>query len=144
MKKLKSKFNFVLSIGRLNNKAMSLSVLVGDKKIYEGSPKESTIYIDFDCELPNQIVFEFGDKFINDTIVDKSGRIIQDKHIKIEKVSIDNMPVEQWIVESRLFEFVPKNNKTIHTNYFGYNGKAYMNIKNNDSFDYFLNLLAEK
>lgn len=139
----KSRFSIDMLVGRVNGDPMSITVLANGSKIYfDEKPKNNTIHLDFFCNLPTKIVFEVGNKNIYDTKLDISGNIIEDKFIKVEKMIVDRLSIPQWILESKLFRFVPNKGEIKFTNYFGANGRASMSIKESDSFDFFLELLS--
>ena len=98
--------------------------------------------VKFDCELPARIQFQVSGKGEYDTLVDEHGNIAQDKFVKIERVSIDRMPVPKYIIESRLIMFQPYNIKhaPARTNYLAWNGLATIELNHNNSFDFFLDL----
>ena len=140
----KSKFEIILSLGRVNQQAMSLQVLANGCEILPmACPPQDQIKLEFECELPARIEFFTQGKDVMDTVLDSAGKILQDKYIKVDRLIIDRMPVERWILESRLFEFVADSGVVRHTNYFGSNGRANFEISNKDSFDWFLGLLIK-
>lgn len=139
-----SKFEMVLSLGRVHGQAMSLQVLVNDREVLQQPPTDQDqINLTFDVELPARIEFVTQGKDVMDTVLDDRGQILQDKYIKVDRLIIDRMPVERWILESRLFEFVEDSGVIRHTNYFGSNGCARFEINTKDSFDWFLGLLVK-
>ena len=72
--------------------------------------------------LPNSMQFEMRGKHAKgwDTIVDKQGRIIQDRFIKIVKVTVNNLIPNQLFL--RKWPSVASNDGRIYTNYIGHNG----------------------
>ena len=131
-----SQFNIDMSVGRYCGLSMSLEILVNDYTVYSNALPPDHIHIDFDCELPGQIKFIVSNKKSFETEIDLGGNIIADKHIKIDRIVIDRMPVDQWILESRLVEFMGQK-----TNYFSTNGQATIIIPTQDSFEFFLDLM---
>jgi hypothetical protein len=135
-----AKFKFKITKGQFQNQVMSLEVLANGKKI----PALIDI-IEFECLLPAQIEFRVAGKGKFDTLVDSTGHIIEDKFIRIDSLIIDRMPVPKYLIESRLFEFVPEDHThpPANTNYFAWNGCARININHLDSFSYFLDLYSD-
>lgn len=136
-----SQSNFIinLAVGKFQGSSMSLKVTANNLEIYNNpDPKEDHIKLDFNCNLPVQIKFIVDNKQNFDTQVDEQGNIVEDKYIQVQQLIIDRMPVDPWILESRLFHF--STGQT--TNYFGTNGVATLDILDLDSFGFFLDLMS--
>jgi hypothetical protein len=135
-----AKFKFKITKGQFQARVMALEVLANGTKI----PALADT-IEFECSLPAQIEFRVSGKGEFDTVVDLDGHIIEDKFVRIDSVTIDRMPVPKYLVESRLFEFVPADTQhpSANTNYFAWNGCARFNINYPDSFGYFLDLHSD-
>lgn len=131
-----SQFSIDMSVGRYGGSSMSIDILANDQTVYSNVLPPDRVHVDFDCELPAQIKFIVSNKQPFETEIDSSGNIIADKHIKIDRLVIDRMPVDQWILEGRLVEFMGQK-----TNYFSTNGQATITIPNQDSFEFFLDLM---
>lgn len=133
-----SNFSFDLKIGKFQGSSMSIQVLVNNQEVYcNPNPAQDKIRLEFATDLPAQIKFVLGNKNPFDTQVDDLGNIVEDKHIQVSRLVIDRMPVEQWILESRLFSYTDTDQKT---NYFSHNGTVILDIPYTDSFKFFLAL----
>lgn len=133
--------NFVidLSVGQFEGQSMSLQVTANERIIYSNlSPTQPKITVEFNCELPAYIKFDVAGKQPFDTCVDDLGHIVEDKFIRVDRIVVDRMPVEHWMIESRLIEFCGQK-----TNYFYTNGQATITIPNQDSFGFFLDLMTK-
>jgi hypothetical protein len=134
-----NKFIIDLTIGRFAGQAMSLLVRANTCVIYDDvSPNQTTVRLEFECDLPAQIEFNVAGKQPFDTRLDESGNIVEDKFIRVDRIIIDRMPVEPWMIESKLIDFGGQK-----TNYFHSNGQGIINIPNQDSFGFFLDLMSK-
>jgi hypothetical protein len=135
-----AKFRFKITKGQFQNQSMTLEVLANGTKI----PVLADM-VEFECLLPAQIEFQVSGKGEFDTLVDLDGHIIEDKFVRIDSVTIDRMAVPRYLIESRLFEFVPADtaHPSANTNYFAWNGSARFSINRLDSFGYFLDLYSD-
>lgn len=138
-----AKFLIDLNVEKYNDSVMSLQVKSGNQTLYSSTNPDQHVVIEFESQLPATISLRVKGKIFNETLVDSSGQILQDKHIKINRVAIDNMPVEKWVLEKKLIKFCPDIGDPRYTNYFGSNGVGYLNINFNNSFKYFLHLLQK-
>jgi hypothetical protein len=132
--------NFVidLTIGRFAGQAMSLLVRANNCMIYDSiAPEQTAVKLDFECELPARIEFTVAGKHPFDTQLDELGNIVEDKFVRIDRVTVDRMPIDPWILESKLIDFDGQK-----TNYFHKNGCASIHIPNQDSFGFFLDLMS--
>ena len=132
--------NFIidLTVGRFNGQAMSLQIQTNDIIVYDNvSPGQPEVRVEFNCELPTCITFNVAGKQPFDTQLDESGNIVEDKFVRVDRMIVDRMPVETWILESKLINFCGQK-----TNYFHTNGQASIHIPNRDSFEFFLALMS--
>lgn len=138
-------FKLSLSIGQYKGSSMSLCVSANGKTIFDVDSTDKTkLDIEFECDLPTEIIFDVGNKGPMDTLVDSNGKIIQDKFVQVDNVIVDRLPVKKWILESRLFEFTPTTGATLQTNCFSYNGRAVLSLPEKTSFDFMLRLLTTR
>lgn len=135
-----AKFKLWLTKGQFQGKIMSVQITANGITV-----DSETDIVEFDCDLPGQIVISVAGKGQYDTEVNDQGIILSDKFVRVDAVSVDRMILPKYIVESKLFCFVPdqKDLPTAPTNYFAYNGKASINIPNSDSFSYLLELFKD-
>lgn len=144
MNTAKTKIDLTLSLGKVNDMPMSLEIFANDREVYSDlCPDQNRVSLQFECDLPAKIVFKVAGKQEMDTVLDHIGNIVQDKYVKVDQLIVDRMPVERWILESRIFEFTDELGNINKTNYFGKNGQACLHIDCQDSFDYFLQLLTK-
>lgn len=133
-----SNFIIDLTIGRFADQAMSLQIQANDIIVYDNaSPDQPKIRVEFNCELPACIKFDVAGKQPFDTELDELGNIVADKFVRVDRIVLDRMPVEPWILESKLIDFGGQK-----TNYFHTNGQASIHIPTRDSFGFFLGLMS--
>jgi hypothetical protein len=134
-----SNFIIDLTIGRFAGQAMSLQIQANSTIVYDNVfPDQSKITVEFNCELPARITFDVAGKQPFDTLLDESRNIVEDKFVRVDRMTVDRMPVEPWILESKLIDFCGQK-----TNYFHSNGRASIHIPNQDSFGFFLDLMSK-
>jgi len=138
-------FSLSLSIGQYKGSSMSLCISSNGKTIFDVNSTEKTkLDIEFECDLPAEIIFDVGNKGSMDTLVDSNGKIIQDKFIRVDNLIVDRLPVKKWILESRLFDFTTTTGTRLQTNCFSYNGRAVLSLPEKNSFDFMLRLLTTR
>lgn len=104
----------------------------------------SSRHVEFDITLPCEIQFNLSGKGPLDTVVDENGKVVEDKFIRIDWLSLQGIPVERWILESRLLILHYGSGEQIKTNYFGHNGQAKLVIPHEDIFDFWLDLQIDQ
>ena len=121
LSKVKLEFEFV----PLHNKVMALSI--NNNVITPNDNNRQTTVVDI--TLPGAIVLEISGKDLNnDTVVDASGNIIADKHIKLIAAEIDGLQINPQFLLSW-----PQGNN-IKTSYFGFNGNVILQFDDANSF----------
>ena len=121
LSKVKLEFEFV----PLHNKVMTLSI--NNNVITPNDNNRQTTVVDI--TLPGAIVLEISGKDLNnDTVVDASGNIIADKHIKLIAAEIDGLQINPKFLLSW-----PQGNN-IKTSYFGFNGNVILQFDDANSF----------
>lgn len=136
------KITILLSAGKIHNKTMWVEIFNNNmfvKKISEWSDKPTKV--DIDTNLPCIIEFKVDGKHKFDTIIDENGKIVADKFIKVEAISIDGKWVNQWMLEGKLLTFIPNDRQEIVTNYFGSNGVGKFSIPFDDLLEFWLTTL---
>lgn len=133
-----------LSFGSYRGEFMHLSLIANGDQILgcEGSSLKKSV--DFNIVLPGRVLIETSGKNVNDTMLDSDGRIIEDKYIRVDAVYLNNIPVEHWILEQRLFVFQGRDGFFAKTNYFGSNGLAILDLPQTDIFDFWLDLQIDQ
>jgi hypothetical protein len=135
-----AKFEIAFTLSKFQNQCMALAVLANDQPVLV---EHNTIILD--CALPAKIKFLVSGKGKFDTELDDQGNIVADKFVRIDRVSIDRMPVPLYLLESRLIKFVPDNpaHATSMTNYLAWNGQAELSVDSGTSFEFFLDLHSD-
>ena len=109
-----SNFIIDLTIGQFAGQTMSLQIQANNTIVYDNvSPDQPKITVEFKCELPARITFDVAGKQPFDTLLDELGKIVEDKFVRVDRITVDRMPVESWILESKLIDFYGQK-----TNYF--------------------------
>jgi hypothetical protein len=140
----KAKIKLSLDIGMIDGRSMSLKISNGTELIIDKNSFDSNKeHVQFEVNLPICLEFVTDGKGPNDTVVGPDLSIVSDMHIKISRLSIDNMPVKTWVLEKFLFSGESISGQTFTTNYIGYNGTTKLNIDHESSFEFFLDILAE-
>jgi hypothetical protein len=93
--------------------------------------------LEFQCLLPMVLEFETNGKSFEDTLVDDQGKILQDKFIVVESMSVDSIWIKRWMLG--LFENATSD---IKTNYFGQNGIARFQIPYSDIMQFWLDTVT--
>ena len=124
---------------------MSLAVYADSRQLFAQSQIHDTkLSLEFRLELPVTLSFEVSGKNEFDTEIDAQGNIVADKFVRIDSISIDNMPIARWILESRAIEFSPTVGAPQFTNYLAKNGRSTLVVSESTSFEFFLKLLAKR
>jgi hypothetical protein len=108
-----------------------MTVKINDSTI---TPTDGEVYCyEQLINLPTEINLEFNGKDSNiDTIIDEGGNIIKDKHILIQEIKLNGMPVDPLYLERRLkLEYGKQIN---YSNYIGFNGKMTIQFNKSDVF----------
>lgn len=129
-----------ITLGQFEGSTMNLAVLTQERTIALVSDSTDTsVHLAFNVDIPNRISFVVSNKSPGETKLDADNQIIEDKFVRVDRMTLDRMPVDRWILESRMFDF-----DGMSTNYFSYNGTAAMTIPFSTSFEFFLDLLTNK
>lgn len=133
----------VASVGRIDDTAMSMSVFRDDHLLHHIHEwNNDRCRLEFDIELPCRLKLQVSGKNQFDTRVDPAGNILADKFVKIEGLALDRIWVKKWMLESKIFDFHGEEGYITHSNYFGKNGYAEINIPYTDSLEFWLDILA--
>jgi hypothetical protein len=104
----------------------------GQKTVVRGADDCAVVeaVVDFPGELC--IILEGKNNNI-DTIVDDSGKIIQDKFVQLTQVDVDRITLPDHFLQQW-----PVVNDTFNTSYFGFNGKVRLQFNEPNSFYWLL------
>jgi hypothetical protein len=131
------------SAGFIDNQTMNLVIYNNDQVIYQNyNIIDSRFVVEFESCLPSTLCIDVSEKGPNDTKVDDQGNILADKFIKLDYFNVDQMPVKSWILENGLIHFLTEHRQELKTNYFGFNGRATIDLNHTDSFEFHLAQLA--
>ena len=112
-----------------------------DYEIGKLSPGENIVELDVDT--PNKLVFSLsGKQKGRDTILEKgTGKIVQDKFIKITSVEIDSKPLTPHRV-AQMFVLHTETKEQINSAYWGFNGHVNFDLPYEDALDMHLSHLG--
>ena len=89
----------------------------------ECKPNHNRFIFKTEITLPNTLQFRMIGKHSrkHDTFVDKNGKILHDRYIKITDIRLNNLQpndlyLQRWPI------LLHSDNQTLHTNYIGHNG----------------------
>lgn len=121
-----SKVKFIIQSQKVKNSSMSLCISVNNKT-YNYNDLNQNNEIEIDIKFPSVCKFETYGKNEQDTIVDKDGKIIQDKYIILKDIQIDGFSVDPFYL-TRFLDFHTEKNGTIKTNFWSFNGICLINF----------------
>ena len=118
---------------------MAVDVFCNRNLLYTSDPLISgdTLDLTFFVELPQELSIIVSGKNIGDTKVNEKGKILKDKCVIVESMSVDGIWIKKWILESRIFFFQDESGESRWTNYFASNGCAKMKLPS-DIMDFWL------
>ncbi len=127
-----------LRIGRYRGQSMSLIIRANNQIVLDCNQFSTDFHdLEFQCLLPMVLEFETNGKSFEDTLVDDQGKILQDKFIVVESMSVDSIWIKRWMLG--LFENATSD---IKTNYFGQNGIARFQIPYSDIMQFWLDTVT--
>lgn len=115
-----SKVKFIIQSQKVKNSSMSLCISVNNKT-YNYNELNQNNEIEIDIKFPSICKFETYGKNEKDTIVDKDGKITQDKYIILKDIQVDGFSVDPHYL-TRFVNFHTEKNGTIATNFWSFNG----------------------
>lgn len=131
-----------LEFEQIDQKNLSIQIIANNKTVCQCNNDLKQI-VEFCMDIPGTVEIISSGKESTDTIVGPNLEILKDKHVKISKVVIDNMPIKLWILEKHLFECRSEDGDHVwRTNYIGHNGSAKLHISCSSSFEFMLHLLS--
>jgi len=116
------------------NGSMSASFFTAQKMLQKTTVlKHGDHIFDFDIDLPCTLnVLVNGKDNSKDTVVDDKGNILEDKFIRIDKICLDNKPLNDNALP-KFCKLVTNDSKTIVSNYIGFNGMVSLDLNYSDS-----------
>jgi hypothetical protein len=134
-----SQFRLIFSADSTTDDYMNLAVSVDGQSKFGPAVCDKRLVVEFESTLPCQIQIDVSGKNYLNTQIDENGNIVKDTYIRLDSVFIDRMPIKKWFLESKFLKFYTEN-QTLTSNYFGFNGRAVVDISYADSFTYLLSL----
>ena len=128
----KSHLEFEFTIGRCNG-TMHMQVFVDNVMVSDYKEfNDNKFIVKYDITWPAQIKFCLANKNQNqDTTIDANGKIIADKYIKLERITMDRIDVGQAFIYSLILQTQKDN---IKTPYWGFNGEVTICFDQDNSF----------
>lgn len=116
------KVKFIFEFGLLDNRYMQTSVTSGNHSQLVIPDSNNIGTVEFDVELPTQIVLKFsGKNSATDTQIDADGNIIRDMYVKINSISMDGFDLNKIFLHQKM-KLLTESGQEIQTSYFGFNG----------------------
>lgn len=127
----KVRFHIVLK-GQYQTQAPHARVTIADKTVFD-STVTSESFILYNAELENdkdyQLRIELLDKKPEHTIVDEQGNISKDSLLKIEKIAIEDIEIQNNLsLDQEKFYYECSGEKRVLYNALGENGTAVINF----------------
>lgn len=129
---------FTFEFGLLDNRYMQTSVTSGkyNQLVIPASNNIGTV--DFDVELPAQIILKFSGKNSDtDTLIDENGNIISDMYVKIDSISMDGFELSKIFLHQKI-TLLTESGQKIQTSYFGFNGISIIELPESSVFSQYL------
>jgi hypothetical protein len=127
-----------LTVGHVDNKSMSLFISVDDQILYNANQtQENKLNFKFSIGTAQNLLIKVDGKKINDTKIDPQGNILQDKFVRVDRLTVNSYPLAKWMLESKVFQFIDSQGNISNSNYFGKNGQTTVNF-GGDLLKYFL------
>lgn len=132
---------FEFEFGLINSRFMRVEIEY-DQKMLTATPNSSKVTVK-DIILPAQVKIKFlGKNLSTDTVVDKSGNILQDMYVKLAKINIDNLKVPDWAIQKK-FSFTTEDGILLNTSYIGFNGEMIIDIPEFTVFSFYRRLTTD-
>ena len=95
-----------------------------------------------EVDLPSRVVLKFTGKDYNtDTVIDESGKIVQDIYVKILGISMDGFKLNEKFLHQKIKIFTDQEQEYT-TAYIGFNGVVVLNLIEDTVFSQYLTLNA--
>lgn len=142
MKNTSVEIKIQIFVGSLDNKSLGLKVYDQDHLIYQHKETDlETVRIEHRTQLPADLTFQVYGKGRHDTKIDQSGQILADKFLRVDALCVNGIWLKKWALESRIFQFQSDQGQSHTSNYWGFNGRAKLNLPA-DLLEFWLDLLT--
>jgi len=132
LNRCKIKFDF--EFGKINDRNMTVVITNNDQKFLVAPSDKQIQSIDFDIDLPTQVILKFAGKDpTRDTIVDKDGNITADVYVKILSITLDGFELRETFLYQKM-KLVTDDGQEIKTAYIGFNGQIIIDMLESDVF----------
>ena len=126
----------VFEFGRVRDAVMRIDVLVGDTVHtvpceWDGDSGRGTVSVPV-C-LPTTVTVVASGKGPMDTLVDEQGNIIQDCHACLREVYLDGFKLGDYFLYHKVMITADDGHELV-TNYFGFNGRAVIDLPKKSVF----------
>ena len=137
-----TQITFKFIIGRYNG-TMGMAIFSNDQEVLHQEYFDDNSF-EFTTELtwPGTVVIKLFNKQIKDTEIDSQGNILNDKYIKLDRLIIDKIVVDDEIL--RDFVVLDAGNQLLTERYWGFNGTVKLNFEEEDFFLWVLNQKSKK
>lgn len=122
-----------LKFSDLEGRSMQAKITVGGRQTEIKDIIGRYVFVT-DIMLPEDIEIEFFGKNQGvDTLVDANGKIIKDKHVKIESISLDGIELPKNFLTKGI-RLVTEDQNEIFTNYVGFNSRTCIQFTRSNVF----------
>lgn len=118
-------------VGKIDNRSMTMIVVHDNgKKIYSNLDEKFSLQMTIN--FPTQIKLILLGKKNSDTVFDQNQHVVQDKFIKLEKLSVDNLVCNSLYLKTKI-KLTTADDQTIYDNYWGSNGEVILDFNQQNS-----------
>jgi hypothetical protein len=111
----------------IDNQIMSVEILPQGEQGVVISKTGVYIYRK-EITLPTKVSLKFTNKNLQcDTILDETGKIIKDKSVIIQHISIDGIPISIIYLKNHL-KIITDDQREVYSNYVGFNGEMLLDF----------------
>ena len=136
---MKTKISMSLEFGVCNG-SMIADIYSNEILVTTIKNARDEVLIDFETDLPAKLKIAVSNKDNSlDTLLDDSGLVIQDKYVKLTRLSVGYIPVSSGVLFN-ICRYTPEHGAECNNTYWGFNGIATIDISKSDSLDWHLSL----
>jgi len=136
----KSLVKLYFQFADLESKFVNLHVICKDQIISVAPGWLNKAEVSFWIDFPSDIKLQVSGKDQNcDTVVDKDGKIIADKHVKLTRVEVDHLMIPDYFLQKW-----PINDANNVTTYFGFNDTWKLELSHSNSFQWYYHVVTGK
>ena len=118
-------------VGRVNDQSMTMVVLHNNqKKVY--SKLDEKFSVEIAITFPTTVKLILLGKKNTDTVFDENQNVVQDKFIKLSKLTVDNLGCNALYLKTKT-KLTTVDNQIVYDNYWGSNGEVALEFDQQNS-----------